>query len=79
MSFRARMPFLPLAGSSTLLVTKSIFDMTFIQGTSRLTIADIAESTPLHNKQHVRVTLIEKHWRNRPEELVLIFHKLRLD
>ena len=47
-SFRCRMPFLaPPDWSSELAVTKSIFDMILIHGISRLTIADIADSTPL--------------------------------
>ncbi len=46
-SFRVRMPFRPLPLSSMLVVTRSILDMIFIHGTSRLTIADMAESTPL--------------------------------
>jgi hypothetical protein len=37
----------PAAGSSGLGRTRSIFDITLIQGTSRLTIADMADKTPL--------------------------------
>ena len=42
-----RTPFLPLPESLVLVVTRSILDMMFIQGTSRFTIADIADKTPL--------------------------------
>lgn len=48
MFFRPRKPFrAPPDGSSAFAVTRSIFDMTFIQGISRLTMADMAERTPL--------------------------------
>lgn len=47
MSFLVRIPFRPLPLSSMLAVTRSILDMIFSHGTSRLTIADMAESTPL--------------------------------
>ena len=46
-SFRIRIPLRPLPGSSVFVVTRSILDMMLIQGTSRLTIADMAERTPL--------------------------------
>jgi hypothetical protein len=43
-----RKPFLaPPDGSSGFEVTKSIFDMMFIQGISKLTMADMADRTPL--------------------------------
>lgn len=51
MSFLRRMPFLaPDDGSSVLAVTRSILDMMLIQGISRFTIADMADSTPLRIK-----------------------------
>ena len=37
----------PAAGSSGLGRTRSIFDITLIQGISRLTMADMADKTPL--------------------------------
>jgi hypothetical protein len=40
----------PLAGSSVLGRTRSIFDMTLTQGISRLTMADMADKTPLCHK-----------------------------
>ena len=46
-SFFVLIPLRPLPLSSTFVVTRSIFDMMLIQGTSRLTIADMAERTPL--------------------------------
>jgi hypothetical protein len=38
----------PLVGSSVFGRTRSIFDMTLIQGISRLTMADMADKTPLY-------------------------------
>ena len=46
-SFFALMPLRPPAGSSGFAVTRSILDMMLIHGISRLTIADIADNTPL--------------------------------
>lgn len=43
-----RIPLRPPAGSSEVPLTRSIFDMMLIHGISRLTIADMAERTPLH-------------------------------
>lgn len=72
MSFLRLMPFLPLASSSLFAVTRSIFDMIFIQGTSRLIMADMAESTPLQTLSEV----IESVILNSPEKFVLVFHEL---
>lgn len=47
MSRLPRFPFLGSNVSDDDPETRSILDMMFIQGTSRLTIADIADSTPL--------------------------------
>jgi hypothetical protein len=47
MSRFPRFPFLGSNVSDDDPETRSILDMMFIQGTSRLTIADIADSTPL--------------------------------
>ena len=49
MSFFPLIPFRPPAGSSGFTVTRSILDMMFIHGISRLTIADIADNTPLES------------------------------
>ena len=66
MSFFALIPFRPLPGSSTLAVTRSIFDMMLIQGTSRFTIADIADMTPLTDVRcsHVVVSDKKPHLKN---------------
>lgn len=76
MSFLARIPFLPPAGSSGLLVTKSIFDMTFIQGISRFTIADIADKTPLREGVSLLSYLDAFH---KPEKFVFVLHELRFN
>lgn len=48
MFFRFRRPFLaPPDSSSGFDVTRSILDMILIQGISKLTMADIADNTPL--------------------------------
>ena len=44
---RLRIPFRPAAGSSALPDTKSIFVMILIQGSSKFTMEDIADITPL--------------------------------
>ena len=75
-SFRERNPFLPLPASSTLVVTRSILDMIFIHEISRLTIADIADRTPLRRPLLVKVYM-NMHVKSVPEELVLVFHELR--
>jgi len=50
---RVRIPLRPPpAGSSGLGRTRSIFDMTLIQGISRLTMADMADKTPLYAISH---------------------------
>lgn len=46
-SFLVLRPLRPPAGSSGFAVTRSILDMMLIHGISRLTIADIADNTPL--------------------------------
>ena len=58
MFLRVRRPFRPPdEGSSGLGSTRSIFDMTLIHGISRLTIADIADITPLYQiSTHVSTT-----------------------
>jgi hypothetical protein len=77
MSFRVRNPLRPLAGSLDFVLTRSIFDITLIQGISKLTIADIAESTPLvwvlRGNHRVSWTPFV------PEEFVLVLHELGLD
>jgi len=55
--------------------TRSIFDMMFIHGTSRFTIADMAERTPL-----ARWSEQTKRERDGiPKEFIAIFHELRLE
>src|ERR1700720_1455907 len=52
MFLRLRIPFLaPPVGSSEFSVTRSILDIMLIQGISRLTMADIADNTPLHDRK----------------------------
>lgn len=51
---RPRNPFLaPPLGSSVFSVTRSILDMILIHGISKLTIADMADSTPLYPDRQV--------------------------
>jgi hypothetical protein len=74
-----RLPILaPLEGSSLFSVTRSIFDIMLIQGISRLTIADMADKTPLHITQLCQRTE-EQRCPELPEELVSVLHELGVD
>ena len=77
-SFFVLIPLRPLPLSSTFVVTRSIFDMMFIQGTSRLTIADMAERTPLltHMIHSMRTADSVVYTLSAPEEFVLVLHEL---
>ena len=56
----------PLAGSSGFGRTRSIFDITLTQGISRLTMADMADKTPLCHKPVLSVIdgLETRDWRS---------------
>ena len=76
MSFFCRIPLRALLDSSEdLAITRSILDMIFIQGISRLTIADMADSTPLFVVLSASAydIILDK---NLPEKLIAIFHEL---
>jgi hypothetical protein len=59
--------------------TKSILDMTFIHGTSRFTIADMADSTPLDKRNSISLKTKFSSNSDEPEKLVLVLHELRLN
>ena len=75
MSLRRRIPFLaPPDLSSAFDVTKSILDMILIHGISKLTMADIADRTPLPMVLVHRFKM--KHKESKPKEFIAIFHEL---